>query len=716
MDNTKIARIKMHESFMTSERLNQIIDRVNSMTPLYYSIQKLIENLKSAKDDYTLQIDQFITQYGEIIEKTPNIVELLNSFGDFQKEVYQNVFVGTTEEINDRPVEDGQWLIEKVGETEGIVYYDEGTTRRVIASGGSSMPIISIDPITKMWLIDGVDTEVSAASQIAGPSGANGLPGQPATFHQFVSIENLPTLLSEGSNAHFNKAFLDSEGYLYFPQATNNLALSPARPYYKTSFSIKGDKGDKGDQGLKGETGAGLVLKGFRNSWEALPITGQDGDGYVLRLKEEGGEFLNDTVGYLWVYDSNGTTVNGILRPFKFVGPIQGERGEGLQLRTDSGYIQYKYPSDTVWTNLIALSALTGQAATIQVGEVVTLTEDQVATITEGGTPQNKVLNFGLPKGKNIELRQGETHIQWAIDGTDVWSNLIPISDLLGPQGLAATVQVGTVVASEPGSAPQITEGGTPQEKILNFVLPRGIAGADGQEISLQVADGYIQWKLTNAALWTNLIALSAIKGDPGTAATISVGTVSASEPGSAPQVTEGGTANARVFNFVLPRDIQGPNGLAVSLQKTESHIQWRLGTGLWNNLVPLSEIKGDMGDSGPISIYYPGSGDSFVSGTNLKTYIQLNMSDFFLITITDHAFESNSYGTALLDGYTLVGTGRLTFIPFSWREGTTIKSGVLECSDGVFTFYPTTGTVVSTSKTFRFRIVRIDRLVSAEE
>ena len=627
MDNTKIARIKMHESFMTSERLNQIIDRVNSMTPLYYSIQKLIENLKSAKDDYALQIDQFITQYGEIIEKTPNIVELLNSFGDFQKEIYQNVFVGTTEEINNRPVEDGQWLIEKVGETEGIVYYDEGTTRRVIASGGSSMPIISIDPITKMWLIDGVNTEVSATSQVAGPSGANGLPGQPATFHQFVSIDNLPTLLSEGSNAHFNKAFLDSEGYLYFPQATNNLALSPARPYYKTSFSIKGDKGDKGDQGLKGETGAGLVLKGFRTTWEALPITGQDGDGYILRLKEEGGQFLDDTVGYLWVYDSNGTTVNGILRPFKFVGPIQGERGEGLKLRTDSGFIQYKYPSDDVWANLIALSALTGQAATIEVGEVVTLAEDQRATIEEGGTAQHKVLNFGLPKGKNIKLKQGETHIQWAIDGTEVWSDVVRISDLQGPQGLAATVEVGTVDASEPGSEPQIIESGTPQEKVLNFILPRGIAGANGQEISLQVADGSIQWKLTNGE-WNNLIALSAIKGDPGTAATISVGTVSASEPGSVPQVTEGGTANARVFNFVLPRGIQGPDGLAVSLQKTTTHIQWRLGTGTWSNLVALSEIKGD-----------PGGGISEVAGAPMSTDQTVTVDGFAVqLNLYDHA------------------------------------------------------------------------------
>lgn len=52
------------------------------------------------------------------------------------------------------------------------------------------------------------------------------------------------------------------------------------------------------------------------------------------------------------------------------------------------------------------------------------------------------------------------------------------------------------------------------------------------------------------------------LKGDPGEAATITVGDVEASEPGSTPKVTNSGTAQNAVLNFVLPRGQQGPQGL----------------------------------------------------------------------------------------------------------------------------------------------------------
>lgn len=51
------------------------------------------------------------------------------------------------------------------------------------------------------------------------------------------------------------------------------------------------------------------------------------------------------------------------------------------------------------------------------------------------------------------------------------------------------------------------------------------------------------------------------LKGDPGEAATIQIGTVTASDPGSDPKVTNSGTQQDAVLNFVLPRGIQGPTG-----------------------------------------------------------------------------------------------------------------------------------------------------------
>lgn len=54
-----------------------------------------------------------------------------------------------------------------------------------------------------------------------------------------------------------------------------------------------------------------------------------------------------------------------------------------------------------------------------------------------------------------------------------------------GPAGTAATIQVGTVTASDPGSTPTVINSGTTSAAVLDFVLPRGAqgpAGADGQD------------------------------------------------------------------------------------------------------------------------------------------------------------------------------------------------------------------------------------------
>lgn len=52
------------------------------------------------------------------------------------------------------------------------------------------------------------------------------------------------------------------------------------------------------------------------------------------------------------------------------------------------------------------------------------------------------------------------------------------------------------------------------------------------------------------------------LKGDPGEAATIQIGDVTASDPGSNPQITNSGTEQNAILNFVLPRGQQGPQGI----------------------------------------------------------------------------------------------------------------------------------------------------------
>lgn len=63
---------------------------------------------------------------------------------------------------------------------------------------------------------------------------------------------------------------------------------------------------------------------------------------------------------------------------------------------------------------------------------------------------------------------------------------------------------------------------------------------------------------LTDTLAEVENLKQNGLKGDPGEAATIQVGTVTASEPGGDPEVTNSGTENAAVFNFTLPRGEPG--------------------------------------------------------------------------------------------------------------------------------------------------------------
>lgn len=49
-----------------------------------------------------------------------------------------------------------------------------------------------------------------------------------------------------------------------------------------------------------------------------------------------------------------------------------------------------------------------------------------------------------------------------------------------GSNGMAATVTVGSTVTGVPGSSAAVTMGGTDQARILNFVIPQGVAGPKG--------------------------------------------------------------------------------------------------------------------------------------------------------------------------------------------------------------------------------------------
>ena len=117
-------------------------------------------------------------------------------------------------------------------------------------------------------------------------------------------------------------------------------------------------------------------------------------------------------------------------------------------------------------------------------------------------------------------------------------------------------------------------------------------------------------------------------QGPAGTAATIAVGTVSASDPGSTPQVTNSGTASAAVLDFVLPRGAQGPAGA--------------------DGANGQDGAEGPQGPAGPDEV-------STTTVTNITGLLKGNGSTVQqAVAGTDYAKPSNTvYATLLATGWT---------------------------------------------------------------
>jgi hypothetical protein len=229
-----------------------------------------------------------------------------------------------------------------------------------------------------------------------------------------------------------------------------------------------------------------------------------------------------------------------------------GVDGREIELQVTATHIQWRYVGSATWTNLVALSVITGPAG------------DDGAPGAPGSDGDD---------GREIELQTSLTHIQWRYTG-GTWINLIALADLEGEQGLP------------------------------------GAPGEDGREIELQTSLTHIQWRYTGGT-WINLIALSALKGDPGEPGadgedgiTPHIGAngnwyIGLTDTGVPAQGEDGapGTPGA-----------DGDDGREVELQVNATHIQWRYTyDALWTDLIALSELQGEPGQDGAdgASTYY---------------------------------------------------------------------------------------------------------------
>jgi hypothetical protein len=190
-----------------------------------------------------------------------------------------------------------------------------------------------------------------------------------------------------------------------------------------------------------------------------------------------------------------------------------------------------------------------GPAGTVQVGTTTTGAEGTNAAVAATGTPENRILSFTIPRGNT-----GNT----------------------GLQGPAATVAVGTTTTGNPGTNASVANTGTSGAAVFNFTIPRGNVGATGPANSLSIgsvstgAAGSAAGATISGTAPNQTLNLTIPRGDTGVAgsvgpqgpaATVAVGSVTTGTAGSNASISNSGTSSSAVFNFTIPRGDVGATG-----------------------------------------------------------------------------------------------------------------------------------------------------------
>lgn len=184
-----------------------------------------------------------------------------------------------------------------------------------------------------------------------------------------------------------------------------------------------------------------------------------------------------------------------------------GTPGKTPVLRVASGYIQWKYETDTTWTNLVALTAITGPS---------------------------------------VEITVDDGYIKWRQTNSEWWENLVSLDDL---KGSANTLTIGTV---ENGSSPSATITGTAPNQTLNLTMQKGDTGpanvlSVGTVTTLSPGDSATATITGTAPKQTINFGLP--QGATGEANSLSVGTVTTGT--AAATIT--GTAPNQTLNLTIP-------------------------------------------------------------------------------------------------------------------------------------------------------------------
>ena len=175
-------------------------------------------------------------------------------------------------------------------------------------------------------------------------------------------------------------------------------------------------KGPQGVQGEKGEPGTGITIKGKYDSLSALQAAHPKAD--------EGDAYMAGVNLYVW----NGSA-------WIDCGNVQGPKGDPGSKGDAFTYADF--------------------------------TQEQLESLKGPKGDKGDKGDTGAKGAAGAQGPQGPQGVQG-------------LQGLQGPAGNAATITIGSVTTSAPGTSAQVTNRGTSSAAVLDFVLPKGKDGADG--------------------------------------------------------------------------------------------------------------------------------------------------------------------------------------------------------------------------------------------
>lgn len=146
----------------------------------------------------------------------------------------------------------------------------------------------------------------------------------------------------------------------------------------------------------------------------------------------------------------------------------------------------------------------TGIAETITIRSTTTGAPGTPATVTDISGGPNHILDFVIPQGiKGEPGVAGATGAQGPVGARGATGEGGPMGPTgpAGATGPSRTIAVGRVTMGDPGTGFSITNSGTPENAILDFVIPRAAAGEGGSQQALATVDATAQPTSENCPL-----------------------------------------------------------------------------------------------------------------------------------------------------------------------------------------------------------------------